>query len=91
MLQIKYDTHLKLWIASARHNFKWVKVPIFNLAGKGLTLVYASHNNNHFLVVLLVDKFTIILMKCVFEHQDLQMSSFQPVVSFGRETQTPSG
>ena len=21
-------THLKLWIASARHNFKWVKIPI---------------------------------------------------------------
>ena len=21
-------THLKLWIASSRHNFKWVKIPI---------------------------------------------------------------
>ena len=28
-------THLKLWIASARHNFKWVKIPI-ELAVKGL-------------------------------------------------------
>ena len=27
----KYEyifTHLKLWIASARHNFKWVKIQI---------------------------------------------------------------
>ena len=23
-------THLKLWIASARHNFKWVKIRIIN-------------------------------------------------------------
>ena len=22
------STHLKLWIASARHNFKWVKIQI---------------------------------------------------------------
>ena len=25
-------THLKLWIASARHNFKWVKIPITEYA-----------------------------------------------------------
>ena len=32
-------THLKLWIASARHNFKWVKIQIeYNLAVKGLML-----------------------------------------------------
>ena len=30
-------THLKLWIASARHNFKWVKIQIDNLAVKGLS------------------------------------------------------
>ena len=29
----KYDiifTHLKLWVAVARHNFKWVKIKIIN-------------------------------------------------------------
>ena len=29
-------THLKLWIAVARHNFKLVKITSDNLAGKGL-------------------------------------------------------
>ena len=31
--------HLKLWIASARHNFKWVKIQIDNLAVTGLRQV----------------------------------------------------
>ena len=26
-------THLKLWIAVARHNFMWVKIEYINLAG----------------------------------------------------------
>ena len=25
-------THLKLWVAIARHNFKWMKNKLFNLA-----------------------------------------------------------
>ena len=35
-------THLKLWIASARHNCKWVKIEIEYLAVKGLS---AKHTN----------------------------------------------
>ena len=31
-------THLKLWVAVARHNFKWVKIVIINVALQGLTL-----------------------------------------------------
>ena len=26
------STHLKLWMAAARHNFKWVEIYIFNVA-----------------------------------------------------------
>ena len=33
-------THLKLWVASARHNFKWVKIKLNNLAVKGLSVSY---------------------------------------------------
>ena len=31
--------HLMLWIASARHNVKWVKMSIKNLSAKGLMLI----------------------------------------------------
>ena len=31
-------THLKLWVAIARHNFKWMKNKLGNTAGKGLTV-----------------------------------------------------
>ena len=30
-------THLKLWVAVARHNFKWVKNKMYNLARQRLT------------------------------------------------------
>ena len=29
---------MKLWVAVARHNFKWVNIWIITLAGKGLNL-----------------------------------------------------
>ena len=31
--------HLKLWVAVARHNFKWLKIKLDNLAGKWLTII----------------------------------------------------
>ena len=36
-------THLKLWIASARHNFKWAKFKLNNLAVKGISFLFSSH------------------------------------------------
>ena len=38
-------THLKLWIASARHNFKWVKFKLNNLAVKGLNRIARLSTN----------------------------------------------
>ena len=35
-------THLKLWVAVASHNFKWVKNKFKNLAGEGLSIVLAA-------------------------------------------------
>ena len=35
----KYDTfspHLKLWLAVARHNFKWVKIQIIQFSARGV-------------------------------------------------------
>ena len=42
-------THLKLWIASARHNFKWVKIQIELFGGKELSqnFVYTLFISTH--------------------------------------------
>ena len=36
-------THLKLWIASARHNFKWVKSPIEKFYPSGPDYIRSIH------------------------------------------------
>ena len=43
-------THLKLWIASARHNFKWVKIQIESFGGERVkTSYYIPENRPNFL------------------------------------------
>ena len=74
---------MKLWIAVAKHNFKWLKILISWLSALRVNLYYESTK-------------LVLGMNYVSKYQDLQIfvlklkkrSNFQPLEVVGRGSQT---